>query len=308
MDSRGIVFNIQRFCVDDGPGIRTTVFLKGCSMRCFWCHNPESFERQPQIQYYPHKCTGCGRCAEVCPVGAHQREAGTMFFDREKCIFCGRCTENCMAEALILVGKEMSAEEVLEEVSRDELFYRNSGGGVTFSGGEPLCQSGFLKQLLALCKGKGYHTAVESSLNAPWNTVSEIALFTGLFLADIKLINCRRHREATGCGNERILANIGRLAESGSKILIRVPVIPGVNDTVADMMEIACFVQSLRAVTGVELMPFHAMAEEKYRSLELPYRCKGMATLPAEMLKELAHVFTSVGITVVSNGMQLQDV
>jgi pyruvate formate lyase activating enzyme len=295
---KGIVFDIQRFCVDDGPGIRTTVFMKGCNMRCFWCHNPESLEAAPQVRLISAKCVSCGRCFTVCPAGAHRVEEGQRVFERSLCQRCGKCAAACPAEALLMAGKEMTAQEVFAVIGRDEPFYQNSGGGVTFSGGEPLLQLDFLLEMLRLCREKGYHTAVESALNVPWAVVEQAAPLVSLFLSDIKLMDSTRHKQATGCANDRILANLQKLSDSGSSILVRIPVIPVVNDTIEDMEQIARFVMGLTGCIGVQLMPFHNLAQAKYESLGLSYQCAGMANLPRESLSGLEQAFARQGIKV----------
>jgi pyruvate formate lyase activating enzyme len=268
---KGIVFNIQRFCTDDVPGIRTTVFLKGCNMRCFWCHNPESLAVKPQIEFFADLCVQCGSCSSVCPVHAHDFNGRKTTFQRDICTGYGKCAENCAAEVLALSGAEMDTAEAMAQIDRDAQFYEKSGGGATFSGGEPLLQKDFLAELLVLCVKKGYRTSVESALNVPWKSIEEVYGNVDLFLCDIKLIDECRHNAATGCSKERILQNIAHLARSGKEIIVRIPIIPPVNGNIPDQTAIADFVKD-KGIRAVEFMPYHAMAQGKYASLGLAYK------------------------------------
>ncbi len=205
---KGLIFNIQRFSIHDGPGIRTTVFFKGCSLRCFWCHNPESIHPHPQIQLFLQKCIGCGKCFEICPVGAHCMIDGERVFLRELCRNCGKCAEICYADALVLAGKWLTAREVMDEVEKDKPFYENSDGGVTISGGEPLLQADFARALLEECKKEGLHTVVDTAGNVPWEAFEKVLPFTDLFLYDLKAADEEFHRQVTGAGNARILDKV----------------------------------------------------------------------------------------------------
>lgn len=249
-----IIFDIERNSFVDGPGIRTTVFLKGCNLRCAWCHNPESQSFAPQMLYYQDKCTGCGKCRRVCPTPAN-------------CTLCGRCSIFCPVDARKVCGKEYTVEEVWEEIEKDIPFYQNSGGGVTFSGGECMLQVDFLSEILKKCKENGVHTAVDTAGHVPFASFEKVLSDTDLFLYDMKCFDSTKHEKYVGVGNERILANLQKLLAAGAKVWIRIPVIPSVNDTVEEMQEIKAFLENAGGVERVELLPYHAMGENKYRAI-----------------------------------------
>jgi pyruvate formate lyase activating enzyme len=293
---QGIVTNIQRFSIHDGPGIRTTVFLKGCNLRCFWCHNPETLGTKPELQLFFERCIACGECFKRCPNGAHTVVDGQRRFLRAKCQGCGACAETCYAEALVLVGQVKSVDEVVEEVLRDHPFYETSGGGVTLSGGEPLLQFEFSRAILERCKAEGVHTAIESAVNYPWERVAAMIKVTDLVMIDIKHMDSARHREATGVPNERILENALKLGQQPQPLIVRTPLIPGVNDNEADIAAIATFVKQLPNLVYYELLPFHPMATSKYQSLDMDYRAKDLARLSNERVEALTEVARAVGI------------
>jgi len=261
MQASGWIFDIQRFCTHDGPGIRTVVFLQGCPLRCSWCHNPEGWTPRGQVAIYPSKCIGCGRCADVCRNDA--------VADRGRCVSCGACCEACPSESRRLIGRIATADEVIATAMRDQPFYVTSGGGVTLSGGEPLSQPEFSCGLLRQLKERGAHTAVETSGFTDWETLVRISPLTDLFLYDIKLLDSSRHAELCGVGNEQILANARRLSQSGAHIVFRTPVVPGVNDGAEEMRRIGEFVASLPGLHQHELLPYHGIGAGKYAALGL---------------------------------------
>ena len=250
------IFDIQRNSYVDGPGIRTTVFFKGCNLHCKWCHNPESQAGCTQLMFYRSKCTGCGKCAEVCENHL------------ESCTLCGKCALYCVNDARRICGKEYTPDEVLAEVIKDKLFYDASGGGVTCSGGECMLHVDFLCELLRKCKEKGIHTAVDTAGDVPFESFEKVLPYTDLFLYDIKAISDELHREGTGVSNRRILENLEKLAEKGADIIVRIPVIGGFNDEENELLAIKAFIDRL-GIKKVELLPYHAMGEHKYEALSM---------------------------------------
>lgn len=290
--------NIQRCSVHDGPGIRTTVFFKGCNLRCFWCHNPETLSPRREIQWFPERCIGCGACLERCPHGAHEVVDGAHVFRRERCVACRACVETCYAQALVLAGEERTAEEVVEIALRDRPFYETSGGGVTLSGGEPLLQPEFAAAILARCRAEGLHTAIETAAHVPWARLAGILPLTDLVMLDVKLPDPARHRAATGAGNARILANARRLGSQSQPLIVRTPIVPGVNDTPDDVAAIAAFAATLPNLLYYELLPFHAMAAGKYDSLALDYDARSLDTPDKDRLEALCAAARAQGIDV----------
>ncbi len=294
----GIITDIQRFSIHDGPGIRTTVFLKGCNQRCFWCHNPETLSPKPELQLYLERCIACGACFERCPEGAHTLVDGEHRFDREACTGCGACAETCYARALVLIGETKSADEIVETVLRDRAFYETSGGGVTLSGGDPLLQPAFTEAILSRCHEAGLHTAVETAANVPWERIEQILPVTDLVMMDLKLMDSERHREVVGVPNERILDNARRLGQNGRPLIVRTPVVPGINDDEATIAAIAAFAAELPSLVGYELLRFHAMATNKYDSLGMTYQAAGLTAPTKDHMATLAEVARGCGIEV----------
>ena len=295
---KGIVFDIQRFSIHDGPGIRTIVFLKGCPLHCFWCQNPEGIHLKPEIMFFPDRCIGCGRCLEVCPEGAHVIVDGTHVYLRDKCVVCGKCTETCYAGALMLTGRLMTVDEVIEEVLRDRIFYEMSNGGVTLSGGDPVVQLDFSRAILERCKAEGLHTAIETAANCRWNDLDALLPVTDLIMMDIKHLDPDKHREVTGVSNDLILENVRRLAQTGKPLIIRVPVVPTVDDTPEEIEAIAQFVRSFPNLQYLELLPFHRLGQSKYHALGFNYHASHLRTPTKDKMRELATKAEKFGIEV----------
>ncbi len=271
------IFDIQRGSYVDGPGIRTTVFFKGCNLHCAWCHNPESQGFKPQMMFYKNKCTGCGKCKEKCP---------NML---EKCNLCGRCTLFCPQEAREICGKEYTVREVFREIIQDKTFYDNSNGGVTFSGGECMLQIDFLAEILKACKENGIHTAVDTAGYIPFEHFLRILPFTDLFHYDIKIFDSQKHKTYTGVENDLILENLRKLLSTGKDVWIRIPIIGGVNDTVEEMRRIKAFLVSCGVPKKIDLLPYHEIGNHKYVALGKELHT---FTVPSEdKMKQLNNVF-----------------
>ena len=251
----GTLFDIQHFSIGNGPGIRTTAFFKGCNLSCAWCHNPESQSFKVQMMFHESKCTGCGKCREVCENNL------------KKCTLCGRCTSFCPSGAREICGKEYTVSEVFEELMRDSVFYKTSGGGVTFSGGECMLQIDFLEEILKECKKNGLHTAVDTAGNVSYGFFERILPHTDLFLYDVKCLESEKHKRYTGQGNELILENLKKLLKDGKHVWVRIPVIPSVNDTEDEMRGIKAFLDACGSPEKVELLPYHAIGEHKYGAI-----------------------------------------
>ena len=301
MMKTGMVFDIQHFCVDDGPGIRTTVFMKGCPLRCIWCHNPEGLLREPQSSYDSDKCVDCRRCFMACSHKAHQLQDGKHVIDRKLCVNCGECVDSCPVEALRIFGQEMTVSEVLEDVLKDKPFYDNSEGGVTLSGGEPLSQPEFAIALLAAACQAGLHTCIETSGFCPAEVMEQAAQYTDLFLFDIKETDPALHQEYTGVSNERILSNLQLLASRGAQVILRCPVIPDCNARKDHFQRVAELANELGNVQEIHLEPYHPFGLDKYDKvgLEAEYRSKEfMPTEDAMEYVEYMKQYTEVEVKI----------
>ena len=278
--TEGIIFDIQRFSVNDGPGIRTTVFLKGCPLNCIWCHNPESKECKPEISYTESLCCNCAACIKSCD-NHKPDENGKHLFNRGLCAACGKCVQNCYAQALQVIGRGATAGQIRDEALKDQMFYQTSGGGITLSGGEPLAQHFFAKAILSLCKDAGIHTCIETCGAVSRTVLADVLPFTDLFLYDVKETDPKRHLQYTGCDNGQIFANLRWLDVQKAKIILRCPVIPGLNDREDHFCEIALLADELHNVVGIEIEPYHPLGVSKcekigkaplYKELAIPQK------------------------------------
>ena len=294
---QGVIFDIQRFSVHDGPGIRTTVFLKGCPLRCLWCHNPESQRMQPDLAFERDLCIQCGACVDACSKRVHAIVEGTRSLHRDQCEGCGDCADACPTNALVLKGQTMTVEEVLREVLRDERLYRKSGGGVTLSGGEPVMQPAFTYGILQNAKEHGLHTAIETCGHAPWTTVKRIAAVTDLVIYDLKHLDATQHTKLTGVGNTRILQNLQNLREENHEVLVRLPLIPDLNDSTENLQQTADFLRQL-GIDRVEVIPYHEFAATKYELLGHTYRLHDLQTYTAEQVAEKQQTLAARGFKV----------
>ena len=278
-----MLFDIQHFSLQDGTGVRTTVFFKGCDLRCFWCHNPESQSAAREIAFYPDRCIRCGVCTQICP-GAQD---GATALHTDRCTRCGRCCGECYSGALQLLGREQTAEEIMEDILRDRELYAVSGGGVTFSGGEPFLQPELLAQLLRRCREEGIPTAVESAVCVPYEVIAPLLPLVDEMICDIKSMDCAAHEAATGQPNTLILQNIRAMAGTGRTLLLRTPVIPGFNDTPQAIGEIAAFIASLPGRHRYELLPFRGLCSGKYAALGRRFDAAELQTPSAETMRGL---------------------
>jgi pyruvate formate lyase activating enzyme len=302
-EKKGIIFEIERYAVHDGPGIRTVVFFMGCPLRCAWCANPESQQEAYSLMVWNSRCLGCKRCLEVCPVGAltFVEESGIQV-DRKKCSGCGLCVDCCNCEALTIAGKVMSVDDVLAEVERDREFYFRSTGGVTFSGGEPFDQFPFLLELAKKAKARGLHTCVETSGYTNWHQIAQIKEHMDTFLYDLKCIDDSKHIRYTGVSNKIILQNFRKLAHSGNSLTARIPLIPGINDSTEDIDALCRFLTSCCPNCPVHILPYHRLGVSKYTRLSMEYVLREISPPSLEKLRMVKSVLERSGFHTILDG------
>ena len=293
---RGLVFDIQKFSLHDGPGIRTTVFMKGCPLACRWCSNPESQSPKQEIMTYDIRCIACGKCAEACGTGAITFDGVKREIDWEKCIECLECAKACPARGIECVGRYMTVDQVVAKVEQDRIFYDNSGGGMTVSGGEPLVQWEFVSSVLQRCREKGIHTALDTCGMAPWKNVERVIEHADLVLFDIKHMDSAVHKKGTGVGNETILENARKVAQRVTT-WIRIPLIPGFNDSESNLTRVARFASEIGA-KKISLLPYHNLGSSKYPKLGRTYPMEDAPLFAEEKVEDLKTRLEAVGLTV----------
>jgi pyruvate formate lyase activating enzyme len=298
----GIIFDIKRYAIHDGPGIRTTVFMKGCPLACRWCHNPEGIDPAPFLAYKKERCIRCGQCVESCPEQALRLEPEGVAFSGPPCTHCFTCTEICPCEAREKVGRKVTARELFSEIQKDVPFYDTSGGGVTFSGGEPLMQAEFLIEMLKLCGDEHIHRAVDTSGYANCETLMAVAGHSDLFLYDLKIMDANKHEKFTGVSNRLILDNLVRLAREKIDLIVRIPLIPGVNDDVKNLDRTGSFLNRLPGVEKVHILPYHDFQKAKYTRFEMPYSNDHLALPGRDLLLKAKEHLENFGLEVAIGG------
>lgn len=295
---QGLIFDIQRYSVHDGPGIRTIIFLKGCPLRCHWCSNPEGQKNLPELAFRRVLCINCRLCVDICPRRAIRPKDSSIEIDRSKCDLCGECVKVCTSEALSIIGKWFTVEQMLTEIERDLIFYDESRGGITLSGGEPLAQADFLEALTLACKSRGISIVIETSGYASWASTQRVVRHADLILYDLKHVDPSIHHRFTGVSNKAILENLARIADLGVPLIARYPVVPGFNDDPANAYRLFQLVSSMPKVKRIELTPYHRFGESKYSMIGRRYTLKKVRPPTRQSLDRIMYLGTAQGLRV----------
>jgi len=293
---RRLVLSVTRMTVHNGPGIRTLVLFKGCPLRCLWCSTPESQAADPEISFYADRCINCRRCSAVCPAGAIDFKGPFLKIDRSRCDACGVCADTCPSQSIMLLGIPMSVERLSEELCKDKVFYRHSGGGVTLSGGEALINPGFTGQLLRTLKNEGVGVGIDTCGHVPWTSIEHLLPYVDFFLWDIKHMDPERHKEGTGVSNHLIVSNLKAVSQRNVPVYIRIPVIPGFNDSEENIRATCEFVRDLSSLVEVDLLPLHHLGKARYASLNRPYPIDDRLLVPEGVVEELKLLIESYGL------------
>ncbi len=300
MEPTALLMDVKKFAVHDGPGVRTTLFLKGCTLKCIWCHNPEGIGPKPQMAYYQHKCIGCGECVRVCKTGAQGISAAEGHtYDRARCVSCGACEAVCLGEAMKRFGRLVTVDEAVKIGLEDRMFYATSGGGVTVSGGEPLLHADFVRALFVRLKAEGIHTAVDTCGNVPWTQFEKVLDVADMFLYDVKHIDSGAHRALTGAGNELILENLTRLSDAGKRIEVRMPFVPGCNADDDTVRRIGEKLGGLR-IERMKVLPYHSLARSKYQALGMEDTMPRVEAPTDDMLHHAVDILKACGVNAIS--------
>ena len=298
-----VVFDVQRFSIHDGPGIRTTVFFKGCNLNCKWCHNPESINYGYELYWDVNNCMNCRRCAAACKEKVHlfnfdENNKLEHSVNRSKCNFCRRCEGVCPYQAIKVEGSRITIDDLISVVLRDELFYKNSGGGVTVSGGEPFCQYEFILEFLKILKRKGINTVVDTNFYIGWEKIQKVMSYVDLFLVDLKAVSENIHIEFAGVSNRLILDNIKKLSKTGKDYWIRIPLIPGINNSPSEIRNMIFFVRTLKNYKKIQLLPFHQAGKNKYKCLGLDYKFLNYSSISTIEMRKTRDIFLKNGLEV----------
>lgn len=301
-EKKGNVFNIQKYSIHDGPGIRTTVFLKGCPLHCKWCHNPEGLSSEIQILRNEDKCVLCGNCVQVCPTNSLKFGDNKITYDRDTCILCNRCEKVCYYEAIEIVGELKTVDDIMKEVLKDKIFYEVSGGGVTFSGGEPFQDPKFLLELVKSAKEEGLHVAIDTSGFTKWDNIQSVIEYVDLLLYDFKMADYKKHKEYTGVSNELIVDNLKKLGNENIEIYLRLPMIRGVNDSNEDIKNILEIIKDINNISQVNILEYHSMGMEKYPRLGKVYDLTGEEKPDHQNICAIKEIFEKAGFKTVIGG------